>query len=153
FVVDTAAFRLCSKGKPVRVEPKALQILILLIERRDRLVTKQELLSEVWPGVAVTENALTRAIAQLRKTLGDSADAPKYIETIPTRGYRFIAPLLTGQPLALPARRARSRVFAVAAMAAVVAVAALAILTFVRSVIRRIEIQLPNGIYAEAPPP
>lgn len=100
FIVDPAAFRLWKSGAPVRIEPKALQILIFLLERRGSLVTKQELLAEVWPGVSVTENALTRAIAQLRKTLGDDAEAPRYIETVPTRGYRFIGTLRSESPAA-----------------------------------------------------
>jgi Tol biopolymer transport system component/DNA-binding winged helix-turn-helix (wHTH) protein len=111
-VVDPTAFRLFKAGKPVHIEPKALQILILLLQRPETLVTKQELLSEIWPGVAVTENALTRAMAQLRKTLGDDAEAPKYIETVPTRGYRFIGtlrsePTLTPAPAAVASPRAR----------------------------------------------
>src|SRR5690349_6359293 len=90
-------------GHPVHIEPKALQILIELLDHRDRLVTKQELLGEVWSGVAVTENALTRAIAQLRKRLGDNAEAPRRVETIPTRGYRFIGTLRTdAQPAPAP---------------------------------------------------
>jgi Tol biopolymer transport system component/DNA-binding winged helix-turn-helix (wHTH) protein len=93
FVVDPAAFRLLKGGQPIHIEPKALQVLIVLLERRDRPVTKQELLEQVWPGVAVTDNALTRAVAQLRKTLGDDAETPRYIETVPTRGYRFIGTL------------------------------------------------------------
>jgi Tol biopolymer transport system component/DNA-binding winged helix-turn-helix (wHTH) protein len=93
FVVDPVAFRLFKGEQAVHIEPKALQILIVLLERCGQLVTKQDLFSQLWPGVAVTENALTRAIAQLRKTLGDSADEPRYIETVPTRGYRFIGTL------------------------------------------------------------
>src|SRR5256885_6323390 len=93
FMVDETAFRISKRGEPVRIEPKALQVLIVLLQRREQLVTKQELFDTVWPGVAVTENALTRAIAQLRKTLGDDAVAPRYIETVPTRGYRFVAAL------------------------------------------------------------
>jgi len=81
-VVDPAAFRLFKNGKPIHIEPKALQILILLLGRPETLVTKQELFSEVWPGVAVSENALTRAVAQLRKTLGDDAEAPRYIRAV-----------------------------------------------------------------------
>ena len=95
FVVDPEAFRISKSGRQLRIEPKALQILIYLLERPGRLVTKQELFEAVWPGLAVTENALTRAIAQLRKTLGDGATAPRYIETVPTRGYRFIGALQT----------------------------------------------------------
>jgi Tol biopolymer transport system component/DNA-binding winged helix-turn-helix (wHTH) protein len=123
-VVDPTAFRLFKAGKPIHIEPKALQILILLLQRPETLVTKQELLSEIWPGVAVTENALTRAIAQLRKTLGDDAEAPRYIETVPTRGYRFIGtlrsePALTPAPVAVSPRPRLGRVLLVTAIVVV----------------------------------
>jgi len=123
-VVDPTAFRLFKGGKPVHIEPKALQILILLLQRPETLVTKQELLSEIWPGVAVTENALTRAIAQLRKTLGDDAEAPRYIETVPTRGYRFIGtlrsePALTPAPVVVSPRPRLGRVLLVTAIVVV----------------------------------
>ena len=75
----------------MRIEPKALEVLIYLVERRDRVVTKQELLDDVWRGTVVTENALTRAVAQIRKVLGDDLQSPRYIQTVPTKGYRFIA--------------------------------------------------------------
>jgi hypothetical protein len=79
-------------------------------------VTKQELLDTVWKGTAVTDNALTRVVAQLRRALGDDARQARYIETVPTRGDRFIAPLSRGsrarlepplvQPAAVPSASA-----------------------------------------------
>lgn len=78
-------------GQPVALEPKTFDVLRHLVEHRERLVTKDELLDTVWKDVFVTPNVLTRAIAQLRKALGDEADSPRYIETVPKRGYRFIA--------------------------------------------------------------
>ena len=69
-------------------------VLRFLIAHRDRLVTKEELLEGVWPGTFVGPNALTRAVAQLRKALGDDADEPRYVETVARRGYRFIAPVV-----------------------------------------------------------
>src|SRR5262245_5501400 len=84
---------------PVPLEPKALDVLHHLVENRDRLVTKEELLDCVWKDTFVTPNALTRAVAQLRKALGDDVDKPTLIETVAKRGYRFIAPVtvsLTG---------------------------------------------------------
>ncbi|HEX6179294.1 MAG TPA: winged helix-turn-helix domain-containing protein, partial [Thermoanaerobaculia bacterium] len=104
-VVEPATFRLLRNGEPARIEPKALEVLIRLIERRDRVVTKQELLSDVWRGTVVTENALTRTIAQIRKVLGDDLQSPRYIQTIPTKGYRFIGEVRseTGQATASPA--------------------------------------------------
>lgn len=91
FEVDPASFQLMRNGIAVAVEPKALQLLIFMLENRGRLLTKQELLEAVWGSSSVTENALAREIALLRRVLGDSIKEPKYIATVPTRGYRFVA--------------------------------------------------------------
>src|SRR5580704_17579683 len=91
FEVDDREFRLCEDGTPVQVEPKVLRLLVYLIENRNRLVRKQELLDQVWPDAMVTENALTRAVGLLRKALSENSQVPRYIETVPTAGYRFIA--------------------------------------------------------------
>ena len=91
FEVDDREFRLSEDGTPVQVEPKALRLLLYLIENRNRLVRKQELLDAVWPDAMVTENALTRVIGLLRKALNEDSHVPRYIETVPTAGYRFIA--------------------------------------------------------------
>src|SRR5215510_3697774 len=89
--VEPATFRAFKAGNPIQLEPKAFRLLLFLIENRVRLVEKGEILESVWNGTHVTENALVRAIAKLRQTLGDDPKTPKYIETVPTRGYRFIA--------------------------------------------------------------
>jgi TolB-like protein/DNA-binding winged helix-turn-helix (wHTH) protein/Tfp pilus assembly protein PilF len=75
----------------VALEPKVLRVLLVLVRRAGRLVDKQELLEAVWPGTFVEENTLTRAIVVLRRELGDNSREPRLIETVPTRGYRFIA--------------------------------------------------------------
>jgi Tol biopolymer transport system component/DNA-binding winged helix-turn-helix (wHTH) protein len=89
--VEPESFRLSKADNPVQIEPKAFQVLLFLIENRGRLIEKRELLDAVWKETFVTENALTREIAQLRKALGENAREAKYIETVPTKGYRFIA--------------------------------------------------------------
>ncbi len=66
-------------------------MLLVLLERPGRLVEKRELLERVWPDAVVTESAMTRVIADLRRALGDAAREARYIETVPTKGYRFIA--------------------------------------------------------------
>ena len=91
FQADDDAFRLVADGTPVSIEPKALRLLLYLVENRGRLVRKQELLDAVWADAAVTESALTRSIGLLRKTLDDDSREPRFIETVPTAGYRFIA--------------------------------------------------------------
>ncbi|MDX1530207.1 MAG: winged helix-turn-helix domain-containing protein, partial [Rhodothermales bacterium] len=80
-------------GETVRIEPKPMQVLTLLAEHAGDTLTREELLEAVWPDVYVTENALSRCVSQLRKILGDDPREPRVIETIPTVGYRLIAPV------------------------------------------------------------
>src|SRR3954454_3057338 len=70
-----------------------LDALALLLRERGRLVTKERFMDEVWRGVPVTDEALTQCIRTLRRQLGDDAARPRFIETVPKHGYRFIAPL------------------------------------------------------------
>ena len=102
--VQPAAFTVLRDGRPVDLEPKAVRVLLYLIEHRDRAVTKEELIETVWEGTAVTDNALTRIVAQIRRELGDDARQARYIQTLPTMGYRFVADAggcaVRGQPAA-----------------------------------------------------
>jgi Tol biopolymer transport system component/DNA-binding winged helix-turn-helix (wHTH) protein len=101
FRLDLGAFRLDRAGVPVPLEPKAIDVLALLVAEPGRLVTKQEIFDRVWPETAVSDHALTRVIAQLRRGLGDQSRDARYIETVPTRGYRWIGairPLSAGPP-------------------------------------------------------
>ena len=101
--IDRGNFRVLKTGKVLPIEPKALNLLIFLVENRGRLIEKRELIDGVWGDAYVTENVLTRAIGQLRKALEDDAKDARYIETVPTRGYRFIADLRVeenGKPVA-----------------------------------------------------
>ena len=91
FQADDTAFRLIADGAPVSLEPKALRLLLYLIQNRGRLVRKQELLDAVWADTVVSESALTRSVGLLRKTLDDDSREPRFIETVPTAGYRFVA--------------------------------------------------------------
>ncbi len=104
FQADDTAFRLSADDATVSLEPKTLRLLLYLIENRGRLLRKQEILDAVWADAAVTENALTRSIGLLRKTLDDDSREPRFIETVPTVGYRFVAQVETvasaPQPLA-----------------------------------------------------
>ena len=92
--VDFSRMTVKRGGTVVDIEPKVFDLLRFLIAHRDRLVTKEELLDGVWRDTFVAPNALTRAVAQLRKALGDDADEPRYVETVAKRGYRFIAPVV-----------------------------------------------------------
>ena len=92
-IIDLRAGRVIRAGTPAQLEPKAYDLLVLLASRGGELVTRQEVLDRVWAGVYVTDNAVARVIAQVRRVLGDSARSSRYIETVPTRGYRFIVPV------------------------------------------------------------
>ena len=88
-------------GQPITIPPKDLETLLVLVERAGHIVEKEELLEKVWPGVFVEEGNLARRIFNLRQVLGDSEDGRKYIETIPKRGYRFVAAVREdGEPAA-----------------------------------------------------
>ncbi|MBP6820058.1 MAG: winged helix-turn-helix domain-containing protein [Acidobacteria bacterium] len=113
-LVEANTFRIFKDGLAVGLEPKAFEVLALFLNHPGRLFTKEDILNAVWKNSYVTPNVMTRVIAQLRKALGDTRKEPKYIETIQTRGYRFIAkieaPTLTVQSasLSLPARQFES---------------------------------------------
>lgn len=93
FLADRRAYRLTQSGQPVALPPKVLDLLFLLASQPSRLVTKDDILQALWPDVAVTDNAITQAISDLRHALGDSATAPRFVQTVPRRGYRFVAPV------------------------------------------------------------
>jgi tetratricopeptide (TPR) repeat protein/DNA-binding winged helix-turn-helix (wHTH) protein len=80
-------------GTEHHVRPKSLAVLLDLIENRERVVSKEELLHRIWDGAAVTDDALTQCISDLRRLLGDDPKQPKFIRTIPKQGFRFIAPV------------------------------------------------------------
>lgn len=91
FILDPTEKVLLRKGHPLPLPPKALETLVALIEHRGHVVDKSELLERVWPNTFVEEATLTQNIFTLRKALDDSANGHEYIETIPKRGYRFVA--------------------------------------------------------------
>ena len=91
FLVDPDTWKLCKDGDEVHLEPIVLKLLIYLILHRDRLVTRQELMDTVWGDTVISESALSKAAARLRKALRDDSAAPRYLETVHSQGYRFIA--------------------------------------------------------------
>jgi tetratricopeptide (TPR) repeat protein/DNA-binding winged helix-turn-helix (wHTH) protein len=78
-------------GAPISLRPKSFDVLIYLIRHRDRVVPKDELLRELWPGAAVSENSVAQCVIELRKSLGDDAREPRCIRTMGKAGYRFVA--------------------------------------------------------------
>ncbi len=93
FVLDLDSYRLERGGVPLSLEPKVFNLLALMVQRPGHLFSKQALFEALWPDTAVTDHALTRVVAQLRRVLGDEAREARYLETVPTRGYRWIKPV------------------------------------------------------------
>ncbi len=93
FELDGAEYRLLRNGVEVPLQLKAFETLCILVERAGRLLTKDDLLRQLWPGTIVEENNLNKNISMLRKALGECAAGNSYIETVPRVGYRFAAPV------------------------------------------------------------
>jgi len=100
FVLDAAQARLTRDGAALALNGRPLQVLVLLAARAGQLVDKDAVLDGVWGHRHVTESVLKGAVNTLRMALGDDAKAPRYIETVPRRGYRFIAPVAVVAPAA-----------------------------------------------------
>ena len=90
-LVDPEVNRVTFGGETTQVEPKIMQVLVALADHAGRVVTRDDLMARVWSGVFVTDDALNRAIRELRRLFDDDADTPRVIETIRKRGYRLIA--------------------------------------------------------------
>ena len=104
--LDSALFELRRGGTRVPMEPQAFDVLAYLVTHRDRVVPKEELMDEVWGGRFVTEAAVTSRIKQARRAVGDDGHSQRVIQTVHSRGYRFIAQLrkgLVGRPRTAPA--------------------------------------------------
>src|SRR5579864_1419614 len=95
YLVDLAAGQVLKNGSRIRLQQKPLRVLALLAERRGQVVTREELKKHLWPEDTFVdfETGLNTAVSKLRDALSDSAETPRYIETIPRRGYRFICPV------------------------------------------------------------
>ena len=91
FALDAGKRLLLRNGEPVPLAPKVLETLLVLIENRERVLSKDELLKQVWGDTIVEEGGLTRNVSVLRKTLGEKPEDHQYIVTVPARGYRFVA--------------------------------------------------------------
>jgi DNA-binding winged helix-turn-helix (wHTH) protein len=91
FRLDSTNHCLWNGEERVRIPPKAFDVLRYLVENPDRLVTQDELLEALWPDTYVNPEVLRKYILEVRKILGDRSDRPAFIETLPKRGYRFVA--------------------------------------------------------------
>jgi DNA-binding winged helix-turn-helix (wHTH) protein len=102
FVLEPAERRLSCQGAPVALPPRAFDVLVLLVTRAGRLVSKQDLFERIWRGAIVSDGALTQCVRQIRAVLDDDAATPRFVATVPRAGYRFVArvsPVLAGPPM------------------------------------------------------
>lgn len=101
FVLDAATYRLTRDGAPVALSPKALDLLFLFADRPGLLLTKDAIFTELWPDVTVTDNALTQVVSEIREALDDQPASPRFVETVPRRGYRFVAEVASAPEAAI----------------------------------------------------
>ncbi len=95
FEIDLGAGELRKHGLRIHLQEQPFQILALLLERQGDLVTREEIRQKLWPDHTVADpgRSLNKAITKLRSALGDSAEDPRYVETLNRRGYRFLVPI------------------------------------------------------------
>ncbi len=111
FELNLDRYELRNSGAAVKAEPRVLEVLDYLIQHRDRVVPKEELLDKLWPDVHVSESALTTAIRDARRALGDSPTDPRWIRTVYGRGFRFVGTVggaAPAAPAATPAPDSKS---------------------------------------------
>ena len=103
WIVDPSLNSMSSEGKTVRLEPKVMGVLLCLAQRPGETLSKEQLFQAVWPNIIVTDDALKRCIAELRRAFDDNARNPHIIETISKRGYRLLASVSAPAAAAAPA--------------------------------------------------
>ena len=110
FEINLQSGELRKSGMRLRLSGQPLQVLAVLVERAGGVVTREELHSKLWPADTFVDfdHGLNNAVARIREVLDDSSDTPRYIETIPRRGYRFIAPVTDVRPSSAPGTEAQS---------------------------------------------
>src|SRR5207249_5103232 len=114
FEINLHSGELRKSGMRLRLAGQPFQVLAVLVERPGELVTREELHSKLWPADTFVDfdHGLNNAVARIREVLDDSSDAPRYVETIPRRGYRFIAALTDVRPATATPSTPESRVSA-----------------------------------------
>jgi DNA-binding winged helix-turn-helix (wHTH) protein/tetratricopeptide (TPR) repeat protein len=110
FEADPASGQLLREGERVRLQDQPFRMLILMLERTGEVITREELREKLWPENTFVEfdNGLNVAVKKIRDALGDNAENPRFVETLPRRGYRFIAPLTIKAPLGASAAPAET---------------------------------------------
>ena len=129
FEFDDRRRSLRGAGQPVRLSGQAVDLLCLLLERPGELITREEIERRLWPDRNVDyQHSLDVVVSRLRTALGDKGVSPRYIETAPRKGYRFIEPVATARPAARPANEPHHwnrRVLPYAAVAMIAAILAI----------------------------
>jgi TolB-like protein/DNA-binding winged helix-turn-helix (wHTH) protein/Flp pilus assembly protein TadD len=139
FELDLVAGELRKRGLRVRLQQQPVQVLAMLLDHAGQVVSREELQKALWPADTFVDfdHGLNKAINKIRDALGDSADSPRFVETVARRGYRFIADVKLAEPhvgdrdvtpevVATPPSRARSRAWVIAALALIVLVGSVA---------------------------
>ena len=99
FELDLEAGKLLKHGRPIRLQPQPFRLLSLLVSQPGRLVTRDDIQSALWKDDTFVdfEQGVNFAVKQVREALGDRAESSVYVQTIPKRGYRFVAPVTSGE--------------------------------------------------------
>jgi len=151
FEFDDRRRRLCAHGKPVRISGQTLELLCLLLDQPGELITREQIEHRLWPDRTVAfDHSLDVVVSRLRTVLGDRGPSPRYIETVPRRGYRFIEPVTT-RIEARPASAARYWRRPLVTYAAVAILAAIVAILFARTRYDRfVPSRLPHSTTASA---
>ena len=133
FVLDDSSRKLSRGGQAVKLTGQALDLLCLLVERPGELITREEMKRELWPeSVVELEHSLDVLINRLRSVIGDSGKTPRYIETVPRKGYRFLGPV-TCEPNRTKGTARQKWTWRVGTYAAIAILAAIVALLIVRT--------------------
>ena len=103
FELDVSGYELRSAGIPLKLKPISMELLLLLVERRGELVTREQIVERIWgKGVFLdTDNSINGAISRIRQVLRDDAEQPRFVQTVTGKGYRFVAPVIAVNPAAV----------------------------------------------------
>src|SRR5262249_22762675 len=112
FELDLRSGELRKSGRRVRLQAQPFQLLTMMLEHAGEVVTREEACRNLWPNDTFVDfdHSLAEAISKIREALGDSAENPKYIETLPKRGYRFIGKITLEAPMVMPVTEAQERI-------------------------------------------
>jgi DNA-binding winged helix-turn-helix (wHTH) protein len=133
FAFDDRRRGLSARGQPIKLAGQAVDLLALLLERPGEVITREEIERRLWPDRNVNfDHSLDVVVSRLRTVLGDKGPSPRYIETVPRRGYRFIEPV-TARPEARRAKTSRRWTQRLVTYAAVAILTAVVVLLFART--------------------